>query len=35
MELMPTNVHDRTPLVIGSAKNVEEAMRFINEPVRA
>lgn len=35
LDLMPKDVHDRTPLVIGSSRNVEEAMRFINEPVRA
>jgi fructose-1,6-bisphosphatase I len=35
LELMPKDVHDRTPLVIGSSRNVEEAMRFINEPVRS
>lgn len=34
LDLMPKDVHDRTPLVIGSSKNVEEAMRFINDPVR-
>ncbi len=35
LDVMPQDVHDRTPLVIGSSRNVEEAMRFINEPVRA
>lgn len=35
MEIEPTDVHDRTPLIIGSKENVEEAMRFIKEPVRA
>ncbi|MFI4860457.1 MAG: class 1 fructose-bisphosphatase [Phycisphaerales bacterium JB063] len=35
MELVPKDVHDRTPLIIGGAKNVEEAMRFVQEPVRA
>ena len=35
MDLIPKDVHDRTPLVIGGSRNVEEAMRFIAEPVRA
>jgi len=34
MEIEPTDVHDRTPLIIGGKKNVEEALRFINDPVR-
>ena len=34
MDIEPTDVHDRTPLVIGSKKNVEEVMRFINDPVK-
>ncbi|MFK7790572.1 MAG: class 1 fructose-bisphosphatase, partial [Phycisphaeraceae bacterium] len=34
MEIMPKDVHDRTPLVIGGKKNVEEAMKFINDPVK-
>ncbi|MEM6259331.1 MAG: class 1 fructose-bisphosphatase [Planctomycetota bacterium] len=34
MEIEPSDVHDRTPLVIGSKKNVEEAMAFINNPVK-
>ncbi len=29
MELEPQGIHDRTPLVIGSRKNVDEAMRFL------
>lgn len=34
LEREPGDVHDRTPLVIGSRTNVEEAMRFITDPVR-
>ncbi len=28
LDRMPAHVHDRTPLIIGSKQNVEEAMRF-------
>ena len=35
VEMMPQGVHDRTPLIIGSTGNVGEAMRFVNDPVRA
>lgn len=34
MEIQPEDIHERTPLVIGSTGNVTEAMRFINDPVR-
>jgi len=35
MDKQPTNVHDRTPLVIGGRKNVEEVMRFTENAVPA
>ncbi len=28
MEIVPTDVHDRTPLVIGSSRNVKEVLRY-------
>lgn len=31
----PHSVHDRTPLIIGSKKNVEEVVRFVSPPVAA
>ncbi len=34
MEIEPADVHDRTPLVIGSKDNVKEALRFIMDPVK-
>lgn len=34
MEIEPNSVHERCPLVIGSPTNVQEALRFINDPVR-
>jgi len=34
MEIVPTSVHQRCPLVIGSPTNVQEALRFVNDPVR-
>ncbi len=34
VEIVPQGVHDRTPLIIGSQGNVDEAMRFVNDPVR-
>ena len=34
MDIVPEDVHDRTPLVIGSSKNVQEALRFIQDPVK-
>lgn len=35
LEVEPDNVHDRTPLIIGSRENVEEVMQFVSLPVRA
>lgn len=35
LEVEPDNVHDRTPLIIGSKQNVEEVMQFVSLPVRA
>lgn len=35
MAIQPSSVHQRTPLVIGSATNVAEVMRFVGQPVRA
>ena len=32
MDLQPRGIHDRTPLVIGSRGNVEDAQRFIDAP---
>ncbi|MEM9253683.1 MAG: hypothetical protein AAGB29_15190, partial [Planctomycetota bacterium] len=29
MDAHPKDVHDRTPLIIGSAKNVDEVLRFV------
>jgi fructose-1,6-bisphosphatase I len=35
LEIVPQGVHDRTPLIIGSKGNVDEAMQFVNDPVRS
>jgi len=29
MDVVPTDVHDRTPLIIGASKNVDEVLRFV------
>ena len=34
MEIQPQGIHERTSLIIGSKANVEEATRFVNDPVR-
>ncbi len=34
VEVQPTGIHQRTPLIIGSKGNVEEAMRFVTDTVR-
>jgi fructose-1,6-bisphosphatase I len=31
LDVEPTSLHQRTPLIIGSRLDVEEACRFINE----
>ncbi len=33
-DYVPRPLDDRTPLIIGSQGNVDEAMRFVNDPVR-
>ena len=30
LEIMPESLHQRTPLVVGSPKNVDEVERFLN-----
>jgi fructose-1,6-bisphosphatase I len=30
LEIIPENLHQRTPLVVGSPKNVDEVERFLN-----
>jgi len=34
MDIEPQDVHQRTPLIIGSQGNVDEAIRMVSEPVR-
>jgi len=34
LEIEPKDVHDRTPLIIGSKKNVQEVLRFVLDPVK-
>ncbi len=34
VDVQPTGIHQRVPLIIGSKGNVEEAMRFVTDPVR-
>ncbi|MBI1335501.1 MAG: class 1 fructose-bisphosphatase [Phycisphaera sp.] len=31
LEIQPNNLHQRTPLIIGSKKNVEQVMKFVSE----
>ncbi|MEM1212686.1 MAG: class 1 fructose-bisphosphatase [Planctomycetota bacterium] len=35
MDLQPSGVHDRTPVVIGSKRNVEEVLRYVATPTAA
>lgn len=35
LDLQPSNVHQRTPLIIGGKKNVEDVLRFAGEPAMA
>ncbi|MEM6553564.1 MAG: class 1 fructose-bisphosphatase [Planctomycetota bacterium] len=35
MDLQPTGVHERTPVVIGSKRNVEEVLRYVATPTAA
>ena len=30
LEIIPEKLHQRTPLIVGSPKNVEEVERFLN-----
>ncbi len=34
LQIEPTTVHQRCPLIIGSEQNVQEALRFVNDRVR-